>query len=759
MTASSVRGLLARARITLALFLLVASTTIVIGAENAQALGPDAIRDLPGCETNTLPRNDDGSTGEILLPFSIDFFGTTYDSLWVNNNGNVTFDGPLGTFTPFDLTSTETPIIAPFFADVDTRDAGSAEVKYGTDTLGGRQVFCVNWNDVGVGYFSSNSDKLNNFQLLLIDRSDTGTGNFDIEFNYDRIQWETGDASGGTDGFGGSSARAGYSDGVDDSHELPGSAVNGAFLDSNTDTGLIHNSRGTLQLGRYIFEARGGAAPTGGRVFGNVSTNPPVEGAPMQLCPDGGGPCQVRLTNSSGNYSFSGLDAGPYTLTAFPPEDMEFETRIVEFNLSSNQQLRQDLVLRGNQTPPADVTIGPAHGSSPSGVPGLYWHNTLTLTKTGQCSGGRVFFEIRQGPDSNGDDLPDRIIYADPGMPETSTPGTYSDTIPPLSPNSGNARLIIYVDCAPFNNDGVFPDEPPNGDNIQGFNIYIDPSGVVETTGGAPIDDATVTLFRSDSSAGPFETVPDGSAIMSPSNRTNPDMTDATGHFGWDVIAGYYKVRAEAPGCHAPGDPSTSFVETGVLTIPPPVTDLVLTLECPGRESVDNDGDGVDNDVDNCPDAANPDQRDTDGDGIGDACDTTPTPAECTIVGTEGDDTIVGTNKDDVICGLGGNDNISGGNGNDIILGGLGDDTISGGNGEDSLIGGNGDDTLHGDNGVDRLEGGAGDDTLHGDNGADTLAGGEDNDTLVGGRGKDFLDGGPGTDSCSDSADDMTGCP
>jgi len=35
----------------------------------------------------------------------------------------------------------------------------------------------------------------------------------------------------------------------------------------------------------------------------------------------------------------------------------------------------------------------------------------------------------------------------------------------------------------------------------------------------------------------------------------------------------------------------------------------------------DTDGDGYNDDVDNCPDVANADQTDTDGDGIGDACD------------------------------------------------------------------------------------------------------------------------------------------
>ncbi|HVX91241.1 MAG TPA: thrombospondin type 3 repeat-containing protein [Candidatus Paceibacterota bacterium] len=39
---------------------------------------------------------------------------------------------------------------------------------------------------------------------------------------------------------------------------------------------------------------------------------------------------------------------------------------------------------------------------------------------------------------------------------------------------------------------------------------------------------------------------------------------------------------------------------------------------------VDSDGDGIPDNVDNCPLTPNPDQADTDGDGVGDACDNCP---------------------------------------------------------------------------------------------------------------------------------------
>jgi hypothetical protein len=205
-----------------------------------------------GFNANSLPANDDGSTGVVPLGFSVDFFGTTYSSVYVNNNGNVTFNSSLSAYTPGPFGDVGQPIIAPFWADVDTRGSGSAIVRYGTGMVNSRNAFGVTW--VNVGYFDSHFDKLNSFQLIIIDRSDRSTGSFDVEFNYDSVIWETGDASGGTTGLGGFSARAGFSDGTVNDFELSGSGVNGGFLNSNSTTGLINNSRNSTVLGRYVFE-------------------------------------------------------------------------------------------------------------------------------------------------------------------------------------------------------------------------------------------------------------------------------------------------------------------------------------------------------------------------------------------------------------------------------------------------------------------------------------------------------------------------
>jgi hypothetical protein len=213
---------------------------------------------VSGFDQNTLSRNDDGySNSPVDMGFSVNFFGNTYSSLYVNNNGNVTFDAPQSIYTPYSLETTSRVIIAPFFADVDTSSAGSP-VTYGTGTYNGMNAFAVNWVDVDYYFSESAHTARNSFQLLLVDRPDVGTGDFDIYFDYDQIQWETGTASGGDSlGLGGSSARAGWSNGSGQSYELPGSAINGAFLDggpySLADTTYLFTIRnGNISPPTYV---------------------------------------------------------------------------------------------------------------------------------------------------------------------------------------------------------------------------------------------------------------------------------------------------------------------------------------------------------------------------------------------------------------------------------------------------------------------------------------------------------------------------
>jgi len=203
----------------------------------------------PGFDQQFLPANDDGSSAQVTLPFTMNFLSNSESTLYVNNNGNVSFDKSLSTYSPVNLMSAGVKIIAPFWADVDTRSPSPGVVQYGTNVVHGHNAFGVNW--VNVGYYAFHADRLLSCQLVLIDRSDIAPGNFDMEFNYDRVEWQWGDVSVG------SPPRAGYSDGIT-AYELSGSGVNGAFMDTNTLTGLVYNSLKSSMLGRYVFQFRAG---------------------------------------------------------------------------------------------------------------------------------------------------------------------------------------------------------------------------------------------------------------------------------------------------------------------------------------------------------------------------------------------------------------------------------------------------------------------------------------------------------------------
>ena len=182
-----------------------------------------------GLGEGSLTPNDDDSTSFIDLtaafPVGLRYYGMIYPGVYVNNNGNVSFGAPLGSYTPsaFPLAASQPAMIAPWWGDVDTRNrtgVGDANLVY-YDISPGR--FIATWFDVG--YYSQHNELRVSVQLIITDASEFGVaGAFDIELRYNRCEWTTGDASGGSGGFGGNPAGAGFdaADGVN-FQELPGS--------------------------------------------------------------------------------------------------------------------------------------------------------------------------------------------------------------------------------------------------------------------------------------------------------------------------------------------------------------------------------------------------------------------------------------------------------------------------------------------------------------------------------------------------------
>lgn len=539
---------------------LVGAAAHLATAGAARAAG---IMALTGCgtantsnATNILAPNDDGYTSLVPIGFSMKFGASSYTDLYVANNGYVTFNMvPYPWAVPFSVLSTDRVVIAPFRADLDSRSPSSDVVTYSQTTYGLRPAFCVNWAGTGLGYFDTMSDKRNKFQLVLVDRSDVAAGDFDMYMNYDQLQGDGTSPGSHTVGFTGGTPESTF--------QNIGTALPDYFLDSSP-TGLIYGAQNGLTAGQHLFEVRNGVTLVGAQITGVIHDpdDLPVAFAPFQVCDTSGTDCFSGITDAQGNYSVSGLANNIWVVEAFPPEAW------VTWALAQSGPITisggasvggVDLSFVALAGTPVGTTLSPFNSSS-MGIPTVYWQSPLTLSTNG-CTGGTATYAVMQGS----------TTIASGTMAE-SPAGTYAQPVAPFYPSHGYIKITITLSgCT---------DGSPKG--ITTFNAYIDPSGLVHNTHGAPVQGATMTLYRSNLADGLFEPVPDGSPIMAPSNRQNPSFTDAVGHFGWDVMAGYYLVRAEKAGCVSPADPWQPYVDTDVLPVPPEWTNLDLILDCDG---------------------------------------------------------------------------------------------------------------------------------------------------------------------------------
>jgi MYXO-CTERM domain-containing protein len=224
-----------------------------------------------GLPQNCVHPNDDGSysgppptTGitavsvDITRAFrnGINFFGATHRAMFVNTNGNITFRAALPTYTPAPFPIADQPMIAPWWGDVDTRGGGQPARNNICFHVEPNRVV-VTWNNVG--YFSSHDNLQNDFQLVLTTSNTCATtGDFDVEFRYNRCQWTTGDASGGSGGFGGTPAQVGFDAGNRRNYVALPMSRTMAILDVCRNSNVSGGPPGL-----WRFQIRGGGVATG----------------------------------------------------------------------------------------------------------------------------------------------------------------------------------------------------------------------------------------------------------------------------------------------------------------------------------------------------------------------------------------------------------------------------------------------------------------------------------------------------------------
>ena len=307
-----------------------------------------------------------------------------------------------------------------------------------------------------------------------------------------------------------------------------------------------------------------------GQVTG-PTTGTPLAGAWVSVCNTQGYGCASTTTNGGGNYSVTGLPDGVYEINVSGPSGTTFNSAQVRTQ-NSLYTYEQDTATENvnlSQPTPMPTGISVNGQQSTAGnlvVPRVFWQSGINLSANG-CPNGTASYSINDA--ANNQISSGSLAETPPGS------GAYTGTAPAPYPAHGDVTVTITITC------------PNPADNLNaGFTMYIDPSGNVTDTHGNPVVGATVTLSRSDTATGTYTQVPNGSAIMSPSNRKNPDTTDSTGHYGWDVTAGFYKVSVSKADCYAPGTYSSGantvqpVFTTAAQQIPPAVTDLNVTMDC-----------------------------------------------------------------------------------------------------------------------------------------------------------------------------------
>jgi MYXO-CTERM domain-containing protein len=325
----------------------------------AQATLVNNLGGTRGYGTNCIPPNDDGSDPLAGLPGldltpafpqGLHFYSGSYTKGWINNNGSLSFKSAISTYTPDAFPGAPQPMIAPYWADVDTRDATYCDAAgypsggaypVGTACMDptsnsvwwsltpGQMV--VTWDQVG--FYHCHVTPVMSFQMILTaagcgaTSSDGGVSgiDFDIEFRYNQCGWEAGDASGGSGGFCPAGtvgttctpAQAGF-DSAEvpdmDYASLPISRMAGISTELCTQSNLT-----PPQPGVWRFKVQGGAVecPTAGQPC-TVTGAKGICAAGQIQCTANGAPTCVSLTgpqpsqcNGLDNNCDGVIDTGP----------------------------------------------------------------------------------------------------------------------------------------------------------------------------------------------------------------------------------------------------------------------------------------------------------------------------------------------------------------------------------------------------------------------------------------------------------------
>jgi hypothetical protein len=150
----------------------------------SQTASADIIYGTRSSDSVVATNGDDFSTGPHALGFNFDFYGSTFNDVYMNSNGNLTFGGSFTTFTNGPLPfSTSRSAVMPFWDDLFLFNTRGSEMRINTSVTG---EFTALWSNTGFFAQAAATSDLITFETILLGAGNSfGLANGSIIFSYD----------------------------------------------------------------------------------------------------------------------------------------------------------------------------------------------------------------------------------------------------------------------------------------------------------------------------------------------------------------------------------------------------------------------------------------------------------------------------------------------------------------------------------------------------------------------------------------------